>query len=91
MPAYLSVIPMRNRAARSGRARLMLRLPAVRQRLAAFSASSNDLDEIFEIYELAAVAAERFRRKQVDALVAEYDATCREIEAFISDDLETVD
>ncbi|MDR9763114.1 hypothetical protein RJJ37_26405 [Rhizobium redzepovicii] len=63
-----------------GRRKLMLRLPDIRHLLA--NKTSEALAEMFESYDLAADALERFRSKnpREDKLVSEYEQLCREIE-----------
>ncbi|MBX5222252.1 hypothetical protein HJC02_15515 [Rhizobium sp. NLR4a] len=63
-----------------GRRKLMLRLPDVRHRLA--DVTSETLGEMFEAYDLAVDALDRFRneRPREDTLITEYEQLCREIE-----------
>ncbi|MBY5527139.1 hypothetical protein ACU8V1_29850 (plasmid) [Rhizobium leguminosarum] len=63
-----------------GRRKLMLRLPDFRRVLA--DRASETLDEIFEAYDLAADALDRFRRQspREEVLIKEYEQLCREIE-----------
>lgn len=58
----------------------MLRLPAIRHHLA--GTISETLSEMFEAYDLAVDALERFRNQspREDKLVAEYEQLCRDIE-----------
>jgi len=72
---------------RRGLARLMLKLPAHRGQLAAVAESSIVLDELFEIYELAAAALDGFRRKGNPDLAKEYAETCVELEGLVLRDL----
>ncbi|MBX5171121.1 hypothetical protein HJB84_14805 [Rhizobium sp. NZLR1b] len=63
-----------------GRRKLMLRLPEFRPDLA--DQASEALGEIFEAYDLAANALDRFRRQhpRQQTLINEYEQVCREIE-----------
>ncbi|RFC00162.1 hypothetical protein B5K11_00285 [Rhizobium leguminosarum bv. trifolii] len=63
-----------------GRRRLMLRLPEFRHILAGDVADS--LDDVFESYDLAVDALDRFRRQSSTAepLIREYEQLCRDIE-----------
>jgi hypothetical protein len=73
----------RDRLAQLGLWRLMLKLPAIRARLQIVSAQSDELSGLFEAYEEASVALERFLKEkgQDDCpLIAEYEAICTEIE-----------
>lgn len=58
----------------------MLRLPDFRRVLA--DKASEALDEIFEAYDLAADALDRFRTQspREEVLIKEYEQLCREIE-----------
>ena len=70
--------------ARSGLRRLMLKLPAHRQQLQSLTGlpPSPLLGELFEAYDEACTALERFRQSN-DPLVQEYEAVCAELEAEI--------
>lgn len=72
-----------NDAVRRGLWRLMLRLPAIRGRLQIAAARSARLDDLFEAYEVAAVALERFQRAHDCPKVLEYESVCHEIEADV--------
>ncbi|EJZ20237.1 hypothetical protein NE852_27040 (plasmid) [Rhizobium sp. Pop5] len=63
-----------------GRRKLMLRLPDIRHLLVAMT--NETLGEMFEAYDLAVDALERFRiqRPREDKLVKEYEQLCYEIE-----------
>ncbi|APO76436.1 hypothetical protein AM571_CH03645 [Rhizobium etli 8C-3] len=63
-----------------GRRKLMLRLPDIRHLLAGMS--SEALGEMFEAYDLAVDALDRFRNQspREDKLISEYEQLCREIE-----------
>ncbi|OWV91309.1 hypothetical protein ATY75_14135 [Rhizobium sp. N122] len=63
-----------------GRRKLMLRLPDIRHLLA--SITSEALAEMFESYDLAVDALERFRNRspREEGLISEYEQLCREIE-----------
>lgn len=58
----------------------MLRLPDIRHRLAGIT--SDTLGEMFEAYDLAVDALDRFRtqRPHEDRLISEYEQLCLEIE-----------
>ncbi|MET3857638.1 MULTISPECIES: hypothetical protein [unclassified Rhizobium] len=66
-----------------GRRKLMLRLPDIRHLLA--GVSSEALGEMFEAYDLAVDALDRFRNQwpREEKLVTEYEQICREIEQEI--------
>lgn len=66
-----------------GRRKLMLRLPDIRHHLEKMSGET--LDEMFEVYDLAVDALDRFRRQGAseEKLVIEYEQICREIEQEI--------
>jgi len=73
-------------AARRGLWRLMLKLPAVRGRLQLFSNRSSALSDLFEAYEDASVALERFQKDQHrrdSRLIQEYETVCTEIETEV--------
>ncbi|WP_112545371.1 hypothetical protein LVY75_03695 (plasmid) [Sinorhizobium sp. B11] len=63
-----------------GRRKLMLRLPDIRHRLSGIA--SETLGEMFEAYDLAVDALDRFRnqRPREDRLITEYEQLCLEIE-----------
>lgn len=61
-----------------GRRKLMLRLPDIRHLLATMT--NETLGEMFETYDLAVDALERFRIQSEDKLVREYEQLCYEIE-----------
>lgn len=63
-----------------GRRKLMLRLPDIRHLLAGIT--SETLGELFEAYDLAVDALDRFRTQspREDKLVQEYEELCLEIE-----------
>lgn len=61
-----------------GRRKLMLRLPDIRHLLATMT--NETLGEMFEAYDLAIDALERFRIQSEDKLVREYEQLCYEIE-----------
>lgn len=67
-------------AARRGLARLMLKLPALRTSLQAAASRSSELYELFEAYEIAAVALETFRRSGDQVRTSEYEGLCSGIE-----------
>ena len=72
-----------SKEAQRGLWRLMLKLPAVRARLQIIAARTTHLNEIFEAYEEAIVALQRFqneRNRDTGALIGEYEALCAEIE-----------
>ncbi len=71
-------------AARRGLARLMLKLPGLRAGLQAAALRSRDLDELFEAYEIAAVALETFRRSGDLARISEYEGLCSGIEEDVT-------
>jgi hypothetical protein len=66
--------------ARRGLARLMLKLPGLRAGLQAAASRSSDLHELFEAYEIAAVALETFRRASDHMRTSEYEGLCSGIE-----------
>ncbi len=73
-------------AALRGLWRLMLKLPAVRGRLQIFSQRSSALSDLFEAYEDASSALERFQRdqhRQDGRLIQEYETVCVEIETEV--------
>lgn len=73
------------RAARLGRTRLMLKLPAVRSQIQQISGGSF-FDEVFESYGIACSALDRFRHsahRRVAIRIEEYEKICGEIEADI--------
>ena len=77
--------PENQEAARRGRTRLMLRLPAVRTQLHNVKDGSS-FDEIFEAYDAACSALERFRHSldwRDRVLIEEYETVCAEIEADV--------
>lgn len=64
----------------------MLRLPALRGRLQILAVRSRRLDDLFEAYEEASLALERFQKDGGGSggpLVEEYEAVCRDIEADV--------
>jgi hypothetical protein len=63
-----------------GRRKLMLRLPDIRHLLA--DMTSEALAEMFESYDLAVDALERFRSKspREEKMISEYEQLCRDIE-----------
>ncbi|MBW9054445.1 hypothetical protein [Rhizobium mesosinicum] len=63
-----------------GRRKLMLRLPDIRHLLA--DITNETLSELFESYDLAVDALDRFRTQnpREDKLVVEYEELCRDIE-----------
>jgi hypothetical protein len=63
-----------------GRRKLMLRRPDIRHLLA--DKTSDALGELFEAYDLAVDALDRFRTQspREDKLVKEYEELCRDIE-----------
>ncbi|MGR9171071.1 hypothetical protein [Rhizobium sp. KDH_Rht_773_N] len=66
-----------------GRRKLMLRLPDIRHRLVGMT--NETLGEMFEAYDLAVDALDRFRNQhpREDRLIAEYEQLCLEIEREI--------
>ncbi|OOO15806.1 hypothetical protein BTE56_22730 [Agrobacterium pusense] len=70
-------------SARRGLWRLMLKLPALRGQLQIIAAQTTDLNELFEAYEMAASALERFRKEEDRARVREYETVCSAIEEDI--------
>jgi hypothetical protein len=72
-----------NEFARRGLWRLMLRLPALRGQLQIVAAHNDDLNELFEAYEIAASALESFRREHNKVRVEEYESVCSAIEGDI--------
>lgn len=71
-------------AADRGRARLMLRLPAFREILQ--TSNDSDLLDLFELYQAAATALERFRHSSEEPelhLVVEYEDLCRSLEGDV--------
>lgn len=60
-----------------------MKLPAVRGQLQILAARSRKLDDLFEAYDDAASALDRFQRSNDTQLVAEYHRVCCEIEADI--------
>ncbi len=82
-----------SREAQRGLLRLLLKLPSIRARLQVIAAGSTHLNELFEAYEEANIALERFQRTGDRAscpLIEEYEALCAEIETdvlrFVIDD-----
>lgn len=67
-------------SARRGLLRLMLRLPALRGKLQIVAAKSAELDDLFEAYDDASIALERFQRDQNVTRMAEYESICSGIE-----------
>ncbi|MFC5755994.1 hypothetical protein [Rhizobium sp. GCM10022189] len=67
-----------------GRRKLMLRLPDIRHLLA--NVTNETLGEMFEAYDLAGDALDRFRAQSPweDKLIAEYEQLCREIEQEVT-------
>ncbi len=63
-----------------GRRKLMLRLPDIRHLLK--GATGDTLGEMFEAYDLAVDALDRFRNQspREEKLISEYEQLCREIE-----------
>lgn len=79
--------------AQSGLHRLMLKLPAQRQRLQGLvgSASWPFFRELLEAYDEACVALETFRRDDADnSIIKEYEMIYGELEADIVRELERV-
>lgn len=73
-----------SKAAQRGLWRLMLKLPALRGRLQILAVRSRRLDDLFEAYEEASLALERFQKDGGGGpLVEEYEAVCRDIEADV--------
>ncbi|MDP9734981.1 UNVERIFIED_ORG: hypothetical protein QE446_005124 [Rhizobium sp. SORGH_AS260] len=70
-------------SARRGLWRLMLKLPALRGQLQIIAAQTTDLNELFEAYEMAASALERFRKEEDRTRVREYETVCSAIEEDI--------
>lgn len=73
-------------AAQRGLWRLLIKLPAVRGRLQLIAARSSKLNDIFEAYEEANSALERYYKNRDGSdcvLIEEYEALCSEIEADI--------
>ncbi|TGR65749.1 hypothetical protein EN837_21805 [bacterium M00.F.Ca.ET.194.01.1.1] len=70
-------------SARRGLWRLMLKLPALRGQLQIIAAQTTDLNELFEAYEMAASALERFRKEEDRTRVREYETICSAIEEDI--------
>ena len=76
-------------AVERGRAKLMLRLPALRSELS--QTRKPWLDELCEAYEVATAALEKFRHSNHEndrALIPEYETFCAEIEADVQNDLQ---
>lgn len=72
----------------SGLRRLMLKQPALRVQLQALAASPSACANLFEAYDEACLALERFRRDpRFRSLVEEYETVCQEIEASILCDI----
>ena len=69
--------------ARRGLWRLLLKLPALRGQLQIIAAQTTDLNELFEAYEMAASALERFRKEEDRTRVREYETVCSAIEEDI--------
>jgi hypothetical protein len=67
-------------SARRGLWRLILKLPALRGQLQIIAAQTTDLNELFEAYEMAASALERFRKEEDRTRVREYETVCSAIE-----------
>jgi hypothetical protein len=67
-----------------GRRKLMLRLPDIRHRLVGMTGET--LGEIFEAYDLAVDALDRFRNgcPREDKLITEYEQLCLEIEQEVA-------
>ncbi|EJC77602.1 hypothetical protein Rleg10DRAFT_6310 [Rhizobium leguminosarum bv. trifolii WSM2012] len=66
-----------------GRKKLMLKLPALREQLRLLS--NDAIDDLFESYELATTALERFsfNLESNSKLIAEYKQLCSDIEAEV--------
>ncbi|MGA1832751.1 hypothetical protein [Rhizobium wenxiniae] len=77
-------IGMQSSNARSGRNKLMLKLPALRDLLR--SHVSDTIADLFESYDLATIALDRLRlERPIDVnRVHEYEDLCREIEREVS-------
>lgn len=75
---------MQSSNARSGRNKLMLKLPALRDRLR--SHVSDTIADLFESYDLATIALDRLRLERPTDVnrVHEYEDLCREIEHEVS-------
>ncbi len=75
---------MQSSNARSGRNKLMLKLPALRHQLR--SHVSDTIDDLFESYDLATSTLDRLRlERPIDvSRVREYEDLCREIEHEVS-------
>ncbi|WP_244490371.1 hypothetical protein [Rhizobium sp. Root708] len=72
--------------AQRGLWRLMLKLPAIRGRLQIIAAQSTHLNGMFEAYEDAYVALQRFQKErgQNDGpLIKEYETLCSDIESDV--------
>jgi hypothetical protein len=75
-----------SREAQRGLWRLMLKLPAIRGRLQLIAPTTTNLNEMFEAYEEANVALERFLRDRdggSSPLIKEYEALCADIESDV--------
>ncbi|EJC81048.1 hypothetical protein Rleg4DRAFT_2718 [Rhizobium leguminosarum bv. trifolii WSM2297] len=71
------------RSKERGRKKLMLKLPALRDQLQLLP--NDAIDELFESYELATTALDRFsfNAEANSKLIAEYEQLCRDIEAEV--------
>ena len=67
-------------ASKSGKSKLMLKLPSIRTAINARPGSP--VDDLAEAYDLATNMCERLRREKIEniLLLAEYEAICRDIE-----------
>jgi hypothetical protein len=70
-------------SARRGLWRLMLKLPALRGQLQIIAAKSPALDDLFEAYDDASIALERFQRDQNARWILEYEIISSEIETDV--------
>jgi hypothetical protein len=71
---------------RRGLVKLMLRVPALRERLQAVSASNADMFSLCGAYEDASSTLDRLRKEKSQknpAIISEYERLCEEIEQEI--------
>ncbi len=75
-----------SKAAQRGLWRLMLKLPAIRGRLQLIAAHSTHLNGMFEAYEEAYLALQKFQKERDNTdcpLIAEYEMLCSDIESDV--------
>jgi hypothetical protein len=89
MPRNTGRTEENKRAARLGRTRLMLKLPATRSQIQSI-AEGSAFDEVFEAYGIACSALDGFRHSLYSrdgARLGEYEKICAEIEADVLEEI----